>query len=87
MKYKVYCNNIFIGLLEISDDGRHKYTPDSEGVEIAKKNFSLSHEMVEPSDWREPIPFFKNRIENAKRFSEGKVISSHTDSIKMVLEG
>lgn len=87
MKYKIYCKDVFIGLLEISDDERrHKYTPYIDGVEVAKKLNSLSHEMVEASDWRDPIPFFKNRIENAKRFSDGKVIKSHTDFIKMVLD-
>lgn len=83
-KYEIYCKDILIGLLEINDDGQHKYTPIVEGVEVAKKEVSLSHDMQVASDWREPIPFFKNRIENAKRFSDGKIIISHTDLFKMI---
>ena len=87
MKYQVFCGEILIGKLEISDDEKqHRYTPNEDGVKAAKSKFSLSHDMVEPSDWREPIPFFKNRIENAKRFSNGDVITSHTDPIRMVKE-
>lgn len=84
MKYEIYCKNTLIGVLEVNSDGQHKYTPNKEGVEIAKKEVSLSHEMQVESDWREPIPFFKNRIENAKRFSDGEIIGYHTDQFKMI---
>lgn len=84
MKYEIYCKSTLIGVLEVNCDGQHKYTPNKEGVEIAKKEVSLSHEMQVESDWREPIPFFKNRIENAKRFSDGEIIGYHTDQFKMI---
>ena len=84
MKYEIYFKNTLIGVLEVNIDGQHKYTPNKEGVEIAQTGVSLSHEMQVESDWREPIPFFKNRIENAKRFSDGKIIGYHTDSFKMI---
>ena len=49
----------------------------------------INHGFIKPrmqveSDWREPIPFFKNRIENTKRFSDGKIINYHTDPFKMI---
>ncbi len=84
MKYEIYCKNTLIGVLEINSDGQYKYTPNNEGVEVAKKEVSLIHEMQVKSDWREPIPFFKNRIDNAKRFSDGKIIAYHTDPFKMI---
>lgn len=84
MKYEVYCQNTLIGVLEVNSAGQHKYTPNKDVLEIAKKEVSLSHEMLVESDWREPIPFFKNRIENAKRFSNGDIIGYHTDSFKMI---
>ena len=84
MKYEIYYKNTLIGVLEVNIDGQHKYTPNKEGVQIAKKDVSLSHEMQVQSDWREPIPFFKNHIENAKRFSDGKIIDYHTDPFKMI---
>lgn len=84
MKYEIYCKNTLIGVLEVRDDGQHKYTPDKKGVEVAMKEVSLSHEMLTESDWREPIPFFQNRIDNATRFSDGKIIGYHTDPFKMI---
>lgn len=83
MKFEVYCNNTLIGVLEINKEGKYKYTPNQDGIKIAKIEASLSFEMLEESGWREPIPFFKNRIENAERFSEGEFISYHTDPFVM----
>ena len=83
-KYEIFYKEILIGMLEIRDDGKHKYTPNMKGVEIAKTQVSLIHEMLEASDWRDPIPFFQNRIDNAKRFSTENNISYHTDSFRMI---
>lgn len=88
MRYKVLYADTVIGILEISSEtGQHKYTPDVAGVEKVKNRVSLTHEMlVGTENWTDPIPFFKNRIENAKRFSHENDISTHTDMFRMVQE-
>ena len=83
MKYEIYCKNTLIGVLEINKEGKYRYTPNDEGIKIAKMDVSLSHEMLEKTDWMEPIPFFKNRIDNSERFSKGEIISYHTDPFSM----
>lgn len=83
-KYKVFYENEEIGVLEINEKGQYKYTPNSEGVKNVKSSISLFYELLEESDWREPIPILKNRIEDAKRFSEENYISNQTDKLKLV---
>lgn len=84
MKYEIYYKKIVIGVLEINDVGQHKYTPDCDGVEKAKKEVSIHHALTEKKDWGEPIPYFENRINNAKRFSQEDVIGYHSDQIRMI---
>lgn len=84
MKYMILYKEIKIGVLEISEAGQYKYTPDENGVRAVKNEVSLPHDLLEKSDWREPIPFFKERIDNAKKFSLEE-ISYHTDFFKMVI--
>ena len=84
MTYEILYNEIKIGILEINAEGRHRYTPDAKGVEAVKDEAPLTTAMKTKSDWIEPIPFFKNRINNAKRFSKENDIRSHTDKFRMV---
>ena len=86
MNYTIFYKETKIGVLEINENGEHRYTPDIKGVESVKNEVMLMHDMLEKTDWREPIPFFKNRIENAKRFSNESEITSHTDCFRMVKE-
>lgn len=85
MKYNVLVGQIQIGVLEVRDDGMYKYTVVEEGVGLVKAKVSLISEMLISSDeWQEPIPFFKNRIENAARFEVKDEISYQTDPFKLV---
>ena len=84
MKYLVFYKNVEIGVLEINDLGQHKYTPNPTGVLSVKDQISAINELMLESEWREPIPFFKIRIDNAKRFSKENDIKSHTDHFRMV---
>lgn len=84
-KYSILYKSTKIGVLEINEKGQYKYTPDLTAVEKVKNDVSLIHDMLESSDWRDPIPFFKNRIENAKRFSDVE-IGYHTDNFMMIKE-
>ena len=70
-------------VLDVNEIDQYKYTPNEEAVKSIKDEVSLIHEMLEGSEWRDPIPFFKERIDNAQRFSSD-VISYHTDFFKMV---
>ncbi len=84
-KYSIFYKQTQIGVLEINEKGLYKYTPELNVLEKVKKETSLTHEMLESSGWRKPIPFFKNRIENAKRFSNME-IGYHTDNFRMIKE-
>lgn len=86
MKYIVFYKNTKIGVLEINDKNQHKYTPDKNGVQEVKDCISIFYEMLVESDWREPIPFFENRINDAKRFSQEKDIRNQTDPFRMIRE-
>lgn len=86
MKYTVFCEGTEIGVLEINDDGQHRYTPNSKGVEAVKDKVALIHEMQVKTEWGNPIPFFKNRLENAARFNREEEVYSHTDLFRMIKE-
>ncbi len=84
MTYTVFYRETKIGILEINDKGQHKYTPDIEGVKTVKSSISIFHELLEKSDWREPIPVLKNHIEDARKFSQHSYISNQTDDFILV---
>lgn len=88
MRYRIFYKEIEIGMLEISADGnQHKYTPNPDGIVLVKDDAPLTSKMMEGTNgWEEPIPFFKNRIEDAKRFFHENNITKHTDNIHMVKE-
>lgn len=83
MKFKVLYKEVEIGMLEINAVGQHKYTPNHEGVRQIENEVSLIREMLVASQWRDPIPFFSERIENAQKFNL-RVIGYQTDLFKMV---
>ena len=83
MKYQIFYKEIEIGLLEVNETGQHRYTANSEAVQKIKEEVPLIPEMLNGTDWREPIPFFEERILNASRFDLA-VIQYHTDLFKMV---
>lgn len=82
MKYKIFYDTTEIGVLEINTDGKYRYTPNMEGVEEVKDKISLSNELQIKSEWRDPIPFFKERLDNASGF-QSDVIAYHTDRFVM----
>lgn len=84
MAYTAYYRGIKIGVLEINDKGQHRYTPDSKGTETVRPSISVFYELLKKSEWQEPIPLFKNRIEDAKRFSQEDAISNQTDDFVLV---
>ena len=86
MKYIVFYKDIKIGVLEIKNKGQHKDTPDKIGTQKVKDSISIFYEMLVESDWREPIPFFANRINDAKRFLQDNDISNQTDPFRMIRE-
>lgn len=83
-KYTVLYGETQIGVLEINERGQHRYTPDIDGIETVKKSISLFYELLEKSEWREPIPVLANRLADAKRFGEVDYISNQTDNLILV---
>ena len=86
MKYKVFYQKTKIGVLEINEKNQYKYTPDVKGTQKVKKSIEIFYEMLVASDWRDPIPFFQNRISDATRFSQEKDIKNQTDPFRMIRE-
>lgn len=86
MKYTVFYDGTQIGVLEINEKGQHKYTPNMEGVKTVQESISLFYELLEKSDWREPIPLFKNRIADATGFMQEDYIANQTDKFVLVRE-
>lgn len=88
MRYRIFYGDVEIGMLEVSEDGnQHSYTPNLNGIVLVKDYAPLTKKMLEGTNsWEEAIPFFKNRIEDAKRFSHDEYITKHTDNIRMVKE-
>lgn len=88
MRYRIFYKDVEIGMLEISaDESQHKYTPNPDGIVLVKDYAPLTKKMLEGTNgWEKAIPFFKNRIEDAKRFSREEHITKHTDSFRMVKE-
>lgn len=82
--YNILYKQTMIGVLEIREDGMHKYTPNITGIQDVKNEVSLIHEMLEGCDWRDPIPFFQNRIDRACIFSHEDDITTHTDHFRML---
>lgn len=83
MKYKIFYDTTEIGVLEINTEGKYRYTPNEAGVEKVKNEISLSYDLKEKTEWRDPIPFFKERLDNASGFPSD-VIAYHTDLFRMV---
>lgn len=84
MRYEIIYKDLLLGVLLINSSGLYKYTPNSANTEKAMAEISLGSELTQPTDWREPIPFFSNRIENAKRFSLEDDIRTQKDFLRMV---
>ena len=80
--YEFYCDEVLIGHLQIRD-GQHCYIPMDENVKKLVNRIPLDRVMIQGQDWGRPIPFFKERIENAKRFGMEKRIFYHTDLFLM----
>lgn len=82
IEYEVYYRETLLGHLYIRD-GQHCYVPAPEAVEQLRHKVPLLREMIRGYRWGEPIPFFKERIENAKRFGMEAYIYRHTDDFVM----
>lgn len=80
-KYEIFYRDILIGVLLINQEGLYKYTPNAN-TEKVKAEISVINEMLTGTDWVEPIPFFKNRIDAAKRFSLEDDISTKKDQFR-----
>lgn len=82
IEYEVYYRDTLLGHLYIRD-GQHRYVPIKEAVEEVRHRVPLTVEMIRGYQWGKPIPFFHERIENAKRFGAEACISRQTDYFVM----
>ena len=80
--YEFYYKDILLGHLYIRD-GQHCFVPIAENVDQAKQRYPLPWQVERGYEWGKPIPFFKERIENATRFGMEKCIRYHTDLFMM----
>lgn len=86
IRYHVYVKKVKIGILEINEEGLHRYTPIEEGVRYVEKSVPILHDLEVKSDWREPIPFLDNRIRDASRFNSEDFIINQTDPFVLIKE-
>lgn len=85
MKYFIFYEEEKIGILEIDENtGKYRYTKEEGATEKVKQIISLPVEMLESTGWVDPIPIFKNKIDNAKRFGKEANIESFIDPFRMV---
>ena len=82
MVYKVFYNDQLIGYLE-SESGKHRYSINKDMNAEMKASLSIFPELLENSDWRDPIPVLENRIRDARRFGITDNISQQTDSFRL----
>lgn len=68
IQYRIFVKDIEIGLLQINAKGQHRYFPIKENVDKVY-NWITFGEMLHPRNWGDPIPFFENRIQDARRFN------------------
>ena len=77
--YTFYYKDIYLGLLEVNAEGRHRYSPHKEGVDLVKEKVSLTREMLYGTEgFTSPIPFFSERLYYLKK-SGLTEIHCHTD--------
>ena len=84
IKYEFYWKNVLLGHLYIRD-GQHRFAPIAEAVDQVRQGCPLPWEVERGYEWGKPIPFFKERIENATRFGMEKCIRYHTDLFTMLM--
>lgn len=77
--YEVFWKEIKIGTLSV-DGKKHKYVPITDV--ISELSNPMDPRLKEERDWGDEIPFFKTRIENAKKFPNLE-IKFHTDYYKL----
>lgn len=78
-RYKVFFKDTLLGILEVDENNKHKFTTNEEGVNAAKEETVLIVEIVNGTDgFVDPIPFFENRLKNAERLGLDE-IRYHTD--------
>ena len=79
-KYEVSYDKILIGFLWVNEDYKYRYEPFYEGVEKVKDRACLLRVMEKSTDgeFRDPIPFFQERIRYMKLWKLG-VINYQTD--------
>ena len=85
IEYIILCKNVKIGILQINDRNEYKYIPDENGINIIKDEISLFSFMLNETNFDKPIPYFQNKINDAKKFSTEDDIISHTDPFRMIL--
>ncbi len=81
--YRIFYWGLEIGLLEINEQGQHRYTPIPETT----RQVSLApfRELETGQDWGRPIPLFQNRINDARRFHAERDITRVTDHFRMLI--
>lgn len=79
-KYEVSYDKTLIGFLWVNEDYKYRYEPFAAGVERVKDSACLLRVMEEGTDgeFRDPIPFFQERIRYMKLWKLG-VINYQTD--------
>ncbi|MCD8341435.1 MAG: hypothetical protein LUC87_04670 [Clostridiales bacterium] len=81
--YRIFYWGLEIGLLEINEQGQHRYTPIPETTQ--QLSLAPFRVLETGQDWGPPIPLLQNRINNARRFHTEQDITSVTDHFRLLM--
>lgn len=85
-EYKISYRGSFIGNLfrdTKEKQVRHLFTPSSKIPPNVREQLKMFPELLEASEWIQPIPVLENRIRDARRFGKSKYIANQTDAFQI----
>lgn len=75
MKYRIFYNNIEIGVLEINKKNQYKYTPNEKLTTEVKEKISLFPELLVQSEFGKTTPIFEIESEMLRAFLKKEKLS------------
>ncbi len=82
--YDVFVNTVKVGVLEINEENKYRYTVDENAVKEARKKGPVFYQLEKStSGFVEPIPCLCNRITNSKKFDNEDVVHYPDEEITL----
>ncbi len=82
--YDVFVSNVKVGVLEINEENKYRYTVDKNAIKEAQLKGPVFYQLEKStSGFVEPIPCLYNRITNSKRFGKEEVVHYPDEEITL----